>query len=374
MEPNKINGQAMPTQDSTMPAQGAAMPLQNPTNSTTQNTNIFSTDVNHYNVPQAPIISSSPDPESPKDNSISKVFGGRSRADQIAAQAQPSNLRQNAPEFFQQNMQQQDIILNTEAKHRQKSRKKTILGITIGTVVLIGIIALILVVSLLDSNSTENIAAATTQSLLNKYSNFIIIGEAKDEEISDTPEIYNYKMSKITESEANEYFTEAYDLYINYYNELKKLKFKEDNKTTLQIAKDYKSDISITKFVYTDKLDIQDLLSYYYENGSSDTLNHIDNYYADIDYLTSTYKTKIIEYQKNTIRLLDMEAARGCIVQGVYDSDCVMAITDADYITLGQQQSELSQEIDGIEETAITKVKEDIKLLKESLEQYEENA
>lgn len=374
MEPNKINGQAMPTQDSTTPAQGAAMPLQNPTNSTTQNTNIFSTDVNHYNVPQAPIISSSPDPESPKDNSISKVFGGRSRADQIAAQAQPSNLRQNAPEFFQQNMQQQDIILNTEAKHRQKSRKKTILGITIGTVVLIGIIALILVVSLLDSNSTENIAAATTQSLLNKYSNFIIIGEAKDEEISDTPEIYNYKMSKITESEANEYFTEAYDLYINYYNELKKLKFKEDNKTTLQIAKDYKSDISITKFVYTDKLDIQDLLSYYYENGSSDTLNHIDNYYADIDYLTSTYKTKIIEYQKNTIRLLDMEAARGCIVQGVYDSDCVMAITDADYITLGQQQSELSQEIDGIEETAITKVKEDIKLLKESLEQYEENA
>ena len=78
-----------------------------------------------FDAPQAPIISSSPDPEDKKENSITRAFGGRSRASKIAAQApvQPSNLRQNAPDFFQQSMQQQDIVLNAAAEKKQKSKK-----------------------------------------------------------------------------------------------------------------------------------------------------------------------------------------------------------------------------------------------------------
>ena len=88
--------------------------------------NTFTTNTGDaFNAPQAPIISSSPDPEDKKENSITRAFGGRSRASKIAAQApvQPSSLRQNAPDFFQQSMQQQDIVLNAAAEKKQKSKK-----------------------------------------------------------------------------------------------------------------------------------------------------------------------------------------------------------------------------------------------------------
>ena len=87
-----------------------------------------------FDAPQAPIISSSPDPEDKKENSITRAFGGRSRASKIAAgapsqfAAQPSALRQNAPDFFQQSMQQQDIVLNAAAEKKQKSKKGLLIG------------------------------------------------------------------------------------------------------------------------------------------------------------------------------------------------------------------------------------------------------
>ena len=101
-----------------------------------------------FNAPQAPIISSSPDPEDKKENSITRAFGGRSRASKIAAQApvQPSNLRQNAPDFFQQSMQQQDIVLNNEAEQKAKGKKGIIIGGIIGGVAFIALIAVTIAV------------------------------------------------------------------------------------------------------------------------------------------------------------------------------------------------------------------------------------
>ena len=111
-----------------------------------------------FNAPQAPIISSSPDPEDKKENSITRAFGGRSRASKIAAQApvQPSNLRQNAPDFFQQSMQQQDIVLNAAAEKKQKSKKGLLIGGIIGGVVLLGAIIAIACIAILPNGGVKS--------------------------------------------------------------------------------------------------------------------------------------------------------------------------------------------------------------------------
>ena len=127
-----------------------------------------------FDAPQAPIISSSPDPEDKKENSITRAFGGRSRASKIAAQAtptqfeaQPSPLRQNAPEFFQQGMQQQDIILNAAAERRQKSKKGLLIGGVVGGIAVVAIIAVVVVSKVLPKSSNINTAE------INQYKEFL---------------------------------------------------------------------------------------------------------------------------------------------------------------------------------------------------------
>ena len=115
-----------------------------------------------FNAPQAPIISSSPDPEDKKENSITRAFGGRSRASKIAAQApvQPSNLRQNAPDFFQQSMQQQDIILNAAAEQKAKGKKGLLIGGIIGGIAIAIIITVVILFVALpggDNTSTPKV-------------------------------------------------------------------------------------------------------------------------------------------------------------------------------------------------------------------------
>ena len=122
-----------------------------------------------FNAPQAPIISSSPDPEDKKENSITRAFGGRSRASKIAAQApvQPSNLRQNAPDFFQQSMQQQDIILNAAAEQKAKGKKGLLIGGIIGGIAIAIIITVVILFVALpggDNTSTPKV---------NQYKDFL---------------------------------------------------------------------------------------------------------------------------------------------------------------------------------------------------------
>ncbi len=114
-----------------------------------------------FDAPQAPIISSSPDPEDKKESSITRAFGGRSRASKIAAgapsqfAAQPSTLRQNAPDFFQQSMQQQDIVLNAAAEKKQKGKKGLLIGGIIGGVALALIVSLVVITSLTQSDVSD---------------------------------------------------------------------------------------------------------------------------------------------------------------------------------------------------------------------------
>lgn len=104
------------------------------------------------NAPQT-IISSTPDSEDKKESTITRAFGGRSRASQIAAQANshPSALRQNAPEFFQQSMQQQDVILNAAAEQKAKSKKGLIIGGIVGGALIL-IVAVVAIISSITSN------------------------------------------------------------------------------------------------------------------------------------------------------------------------------------------------------------------------------
>ena len=155
--------------------------------------NIFTPSIgNAVNIPQS-TISSIPDPENQKENSINRAFGGRSRADKIASQAavHPSALRQNAPEFFQQSMQQQDIILNAAAEQKQKSKKGLLIGGIIGAVVLIVTIVIVSVVSLPQLKTT---APATVGDSFLDFAK-LIMGDAQS-----LDDITNY--DKVTELES----------------------------------------------------------------------------------------------------------------------------------------------------------------------------
>lgn len=126
--------------------------------------------VGNSEMPQAPIISSTPDPDDGKQSSsITRAFGGRTRADRIAAQApaQPSALRQNAPEFFQQGMQQQDIIMNAAAEQKAKSKKGLLIGGIVGAIAVVA--AIIAVVVMVIPHSSPS----TTDAKLEEYEDFL---------------------------------------------------------------------------------------------------------------------------------------------------------------------------------------------------------
>lgn len=132
---------------------------------------------NAYNAPQAPIISSSPDSEDKKESSITRAFGGRSRASKIAAQApvQPSPLRQNAPEFFQQGMQQQDVAFNMAAEQKAKSKKGLLIGgiIGVGLLIIVTIVTAVTLTAKPSATEPKQIVLSTlNESDVSKINNF----------------------------------------------------------------------------------------------------------------------------------------------------------------------------------------------------------
>ena len=163
--------------------------------------NIFTPSIgNAVNIPQS-TISSIPDPENQKENSINRAFGGRSRADKIAAQAavHPSALRQNAPEFFQQSMQQQDIILNAEAEQKKKSKKGLLIGGIIGGVALILICLIVLTISLLSREVLLSEKDKNAISAWNALANFMLTEKESEYQLDtskDYEDIYSNILNK----------------------------------------------------------------------------------------------------------------------------------------------------------------------------------
>lgn len=105
-----------------------------------------------YDAPAQPIISSAPEPqENVQQTNASKFFGGRSRASQIAASTPTTNYRQNAPEFFSQAMNQNDIVLADAQEQKEKSKKTIKMAGIIGGIALVAIIAVVAVISLTGS-------------------------------------------------------------------------------------------------------------------------------------------------------------------------------------------------------------------------------
>ena len=167
------------------------------------------------NAPQT-IISSTPDSEDKKENSITRAFGGHSRASQIAAQANshPSALRQNAPEFFQQSMQQQDVILNAAAEQKAKGKKGLIIGGIIGAIALVAVVIVVVLIAIPNSPSdTDDVKLAEYQTFLEnsittveKYDQLLTAAEEEaiglqtgitDEEYEEVKESLNNNLEEI---------------------------------------------------------------------------------------------------------------------------------------------------------------------------------
>ena len=323
-----------------------------------------------FNAPQAPIISSSPDPEDKKENSITRAFGGRSRASKIAAQApvQPSRLRQNAPDFFQQSMQQQDIVLNNEVEQKAKGKKGLLIGGVIGGIVLVGIvIAAVLMSAFGAGNKEEGSIAASVIDAFHKYGNYIMLGEDKTDNLSAISNIYDYKISKVANSEANDYLEEAYNLYINFYEELKAQQPSPDNKL-ISIAESYKENIALVKFAYSDKLSEERLCTLYFENGLEGALSFIDSYYGNTNDISYDYITSLISYQKEILKNIDIAVKRGCITQTKYDQACADIVWSEQASAANNEQDKLQARISDFEANAINKVKTEIKTLNDELE------
>ena len=202
-----------------------------------------------FNAPQAPIISSSPDPEDKKENSITRAFGGRSRASKIAAQApvQPSNLRQNAPDFFQQSMQQQDIILNAAAEQKAKGKKGLLIGGIVGGVALLAVAA-VAIVSIISSNAKpypDGMPIADAQELLSD-DNIEAISNLEEafKSMSQTAMYINPTTVTTNYDTAIKTIQDEINIYENVYNELLKYEAIQYNQKSFQYFAEAKEKMS----------------------------------------------------------------------------------------------------------------------------------
>ena len=248
-----------------------------------------------FNAPQAPIISSSPDPEDKKENSITRAFGGRSRASKIAAQApvQPSRLRQNAPDFFQQSMQQQDIVLNNEAEQKAKGKKGLIIGVIIGGVALLAC-AILLIVTFVPHKAVIGKKDEEAITAWNALANFMLSStESLETPIIENDKTYNLRVITRynTSPEQYEKLTELKDDFLNK---------KED---TI-----FSSDEKLVEYV--DALNKYfSILRYELETKEYSTMSEIADLYASSDY--SNAKNTIEDYYLS----LENQEAFGYIYQ-----------------------------------------------------------
>ncbi len=132
-----------------------------------QDSVVQNADPGYYDAPQA-IISSEPEPSTSNAGSTNSFLSSRSNRRQRAVES--SKFRQNAPEFFQQNMAQQDIIINSRNEQAAANKKKLFLfgGIGLGVIALI--VALILIIPALTGGNSEASQLDELQAFLNDES------------------------------------------------------------------------------------------------------------------------------------------------------------------------------------------------------------
>lgn len=321
-----------------------------------------------FNAPQAPIISSSPNPEDKKENSITRAFGGRSRASKIAAQApvQPSNLRQNAPDFFQQSMQQQDIVLNNEAEQKAKGKKGLIIGGIIGGVAFITLIAVTIAV-ISGSNSANTTLPQSIADKFNILGNYVMLGEEKTDKLTEIDNIYDYNISRISTSDSQEHFARAKELFDDYYSELKSQNLASDNEL-VQKSDTMKTHIELANFIYSGKLDDSDIIALYFEKGEEQSLDYIESYYANLSIGNSSYLKSLTEYQQNLIKQIAYSTQMGCNSDASDGHICDPLENDPQFNDIIKTQQALSEEITDSEANAIISFKEEIKIISAEIE------
>ena len=249
--------------------------------------NIFTPSIgNAVNIPQS-TISSIPDPENQKENSINRAFGGRSRADKNAAQAavHPSALRQNAPEFFQQSMQQQDIILNAEAEQKKKSKKGLLIGGIIGGVALILICLIVLTISLLSREVLLSEKDKNAISAWNALANFMLTEKESEYQLDtskDYEDIYSNILNKYSSSR-NEYqrWQQFKDSFMSKKENTIFEKDEELAKNIILLEKCFKAlEFEVENNKYASKKQVADL---YLESGYEDSMIAISDYYNSLE-------------------------------------------------------------------------------------------
>lgn len=321
-----------------------------------------------FNAPQAPIISSSPDPEDKRENSITRAFGGRPRASKIAAQApvQPSNLRQNAPDFFQQSMQQQDIVLSNEVEQKAKGKKGLIIGGIIGGVAFIALTAATIAV-ISGSNSANTTLSQSIVDKFNILGNYIMLGEEKTDKLTEIDSIYDYNISKISTSDNQEHFARVKELFDDYYSELKNQNLASDNEL-IQKSDTMKTHIELANFIYSDKLDDSDVIAFYFEKGEEQSLDYIESYYANLSIGNSSYLKSLTEYQQNLIKQIAYSTQMGCNSDASDGHICDPLENDLQFNDIIKTQQALSEEITDSETNAIISLKEEIKIISAEIE------
>ena len=213
-----------------------------------------------FNAPQAPIISSTPDPEDKKENSITRAFGGRSRASKIAAEAapsqfaaQPSPLRQNTPDFFQQGMQRQDLAFNAAAEKKAKSKKGLLIGGIVGGVVLLAV-ATVAIVSIISSNAKpypDGMPIADAQELLSD-DNIEAISNLEEafKSMSQTAMYINPTTVTTNYDTAIKTIQDEIDIYEDIYNELTKYEAIQYSQESSQYFAEVKEKMSVMLPIY----------------------------------------------------------------------------------------------------------------------------
>ena len=269
--------------------------------------------------------SASPISTSSSSNISAKFFGHHTPVS-ISPQSNTKQSINNmttgysAPQFFDEAMKANDIVINAEAEKKRLTRKKIIICSTIIGIVAVIILIISVVVNLikLSSNSSDGAISKQTITLYNSFSNYLLFGEDKTDSVDleyEYGSMYYYTLLD-TDDARDTYIKTA----INKFNAFEESYQKDnvDNEELSTKISDYEKNIDL--FFYTEKYPIisdGDLMSFYIENGKDETKKKLQEYFGK--YSESSFdQTKKFgkDYESRSIGILtvyDTLKTNGCI-------------------------------------------------------------
>ena len=258
----------------------------------------------------------------------SNPFHSRNRF-QSNASTNTTLANSNVPQFFND-----AIVANTPIERPRQSKKGLLIGVAIGAILLIGIV--VGVTLFINKSTQENNPASlgkNTKKLsqnvinkFNKYANFIISGNANENDIPASRP-FDCKISEIYASSTDvkkNYIETANNLFNEFTNE-----FKKEIELTA-IVKSYQDNLNATVYsLTTEPLSIVgNVYDKYIQSGKSAAEQYVNSYLgSDLD--KNIVKSREKTYYYALVEELELFKNNSCIKNGEVITSCTDKIASS---------------------------------------------